>query len=103
MSDNQVVVFVTYQGDADSWFDREYYLAKHMPLVQSAWGPYGLESAVAFFPPAVEAGTIVVAELRFRDEAAMEAAYKAPITPEVYCDTPKYTDIAPIRSRAYIF
>lgn len=96
----QAVVYVSYQGDAQSRFDRDYYVTGHMPLVRRLWGPYGLEAAIAFFPAQVEPGTIVVAELRFRDEAAMEAAFAAPETPEIMDDVARFTDLQPTRLRA---
>lgn len=33
------ILYVTYPGDTATRFDRDYYLARHVPLVMRAWGP----------------------------------------------------------------
>lgn len=93
-------LYVTYPGDAGTRFDRDYYVAGHMPLVMACWEPYGLESCAAFFPPVDGAGTIAICECKFRDEAALKAALAAPETPRVMADLPKFTDAKPAQSRA---
>ena len=95
-----VTVYVTYPGDARTRFDRDYYVAVHLPLVVECWGPYGLQSCAAFFPPADGAGTLAIAECRFRDEAALQAALAAPETPRVMGDVAHFTDAQPAQSRA---
>ena len=40
-----IVVSVTYPAIEGSRFDLEYYRSKHVPLVQSCWGPCGLTGA----------------------------------------------------------
>ena len=89
-----ITVFVTYQGTAESRFDRDYYLTKHLPLVLSSWEKYGFEGSTAFFPLEVQSGTIVVCELRFRDEAALATALTSNEAPAVMSDIHNYTDIS---------
>lgn len=91
-------LFVTYAGDASTRFDRDYYNKTHLPLVLEAWGPYGLETAAAFFPSGDGAGTITVCVCRFRDEAAIRAAIASPQTERVMSDVEHFTDAKPTQS-----
>lgn len=93
-------LYVTYPGDADTHFDRAYYLAHHVPLVMASWGPLGLQSCAAFWPADDGAGTIAIAECKFRDEAAMRAALASPETPKVMADIAHFTDAKPAQSVA---
>ena len=95
-----VTVYVTYQGTPETRFDRDYYVNRHLPLVMKAWQPYGLEAVAAFFPAVEQAGTIAICECRFRDEAAMNAAFDSPETPGVMRDVSCFTDAEPERVRA---
>ena len=93
-------LYVTYPGDASTRFDRERYVDHHVPLVMEAWGPHGLLSCSAFFPAGAGDGTIAIAECKFRDEAALQAALASPETPRVMADVPGFTDAKPAQSRA---
>lgn len=93
------IVYVTYQGTPETRFDRDYYVHRHLPLVMASWQPYGLESAIAFFPATDEPGTIAICECRFRDEAAVNAAFAASETPTVMADVKQFTDVEPARLR----
>ncbi len=46
------------------------------------------------------AGTIAIAECRFRDEAALRAALASPETPRVMADVGRFTDAQPKQSLA---
>jgi hypothetical protein len=59
------IIYVTYQGTPGTRFDRDYYVAHHLPLVMRSWQPYGLESAAAFFPATAASGTIAICDCRF--------------------------------------
>ncbi len=91
-------MYVTYSGDAATRFDRGYYVRHHLPLVMECWGKLGLESCEAFWPADTGAGTIAIAECRFRDEAAMRAALASPETPRVMADVVRFTDALPKQS-----
>lgn len=93
------ILFVIYPGNADTRFDRDYYVATHLPLVLEAWGPYGLETVAAFFPAGDGAGTIAIAVCRFRDEAAISAALGSPQTNRVMANVKYFTDAVPSQSR----
>lgn len=93
-----IVIYVTYQGTPETRFDRAYYVDHHLPLVMRAWQPHGLASIAAFFPAIEQAGTIAVCECRFRDRAALDAAFASPETAAVMADVSRFTDAAPQRS-----
>lgn len=91
-------MFVTYPGDAGTRFDRDYFVATHLPLVMEAWGPHGLQSVGAFFPTGDGAGTIAVAVCEFRDDAALHAALGSAESPRVMADVAAYTGAKPSQS-----
>ena len=93
-------LLVTYPGDAGTRFDRDYYVAHHLPLVQEAWGPSGLVTITALFPAGDGAGPIAVCVCGFRDDAALAAALHSPHTERVMADVPQFTDAQPEQSRA---
>ncbi len=93
-------LYVTYPGDAGTRFDRDYYVRHHLPLVMACWGPLGLERCAAFWPADADAGTIAIAECKFRDEAAFHAALASPDTPRVMADVPRFTDAKPSQALA---
>ncbi|WP_199254553.1 EthD family reductase [Mycolicibacterium mengxianglii] len=92
-------MFVTYAGDAATRFDRDYYTGTHLPLVMTAWGPYGLRSATAFFPEGRVEGTIALAVCEFDDDAAVDAALGSPQSEAVMADIVNFTDSPPTRHR----
>ena len=93
-------MYVTYPGDAGTRFDRDHYLHHHLPLVMACWGPLGLVSCAAFWPASSGAGTIAIAECRFRDKASMRIALASPETPRVMADIARFTDAEPVQSLA---
>ena len=93
-----ITMYVTYPGDVGTRFDRDYYVRHHLLLVMECWGPLGLESCAAFWPADEGAGTIAIAECRFRDEASMRAALASPDTPRVMADVIRFTDARPAQS-----
>lgn len=99
-------VYFSYSGTASDWFDRDYYLNTHVPMVLNAWKPYGLLRAEAFFlagNPTDEPGTLVICEAVFKDEAAVEAAFSAPETPAVIADVERFTKLPLTRTRGVNF
>ena len=94
------IMYVTYSGDQGTRFDRDYYVRRHLPLVMACWGPLGLESCDAFWPADIGARTIAIAECRFRDDGAMQAALASPETPRMMADVAHFTDAKPTQSLA---
>ncbi|MDE1179968.1 EthD family reductase [Paraburkholderia sp.] len=95
-----VTVYVTYSGSPHDRFDRTWYVERHLPLVMASWARYGLDSIAAFFPASQQAGTLAICECQFRDQAAVDAAFNSPEATAVMADVPRFTDIAPSRTRA---
>lgn len=83
-------LIVTCSGG--TYFDREYYVDVHLPLVLACWRRHGLESASAFFPRDADAGDVSVGIYRFRDEDALHAALASAETVAVLADVPRFTD-----------
>jgi uncharacterized protein (TIGR02118 family) len=96
----EVIIFVTYQGTAESRFDRVYYGERHVPMLRRLFGPLGLTSAQAFFPVGQESGTIAICECRYRDEAAFADCYASSDMPGLAADIGNFTDIMPVQLRA---
>ncbi|GCE88881.1 ethyl tert-butyl ether degradation EthD [Komagataeibacter diospyri] len=92
-------MYVTYPGKSDAWFDRDYYVTHHMPLVMEAWSSIGLKSATAFFPTDTTNGTVAICECQFKDESALQAALASPETPRVLADLKNFTKIEPVLQR----
>lgn len=90
-------LYVTYQGDEKSCFDRGYYAKSHLPLVSKSFTQYGLLSLSAFYPEIIQPGTLVICECLFRDETAIYDAFTSAEAAEVMKDVPHFTDISPVR------
>jgi uncharacterized protein (TIGR02118 family) len=88
------LLLATYPAQEGVRFDRDYYVATHLPLVEQAWGPFGLVSAQAFFPSR-EGGHVAIAVLTFSDEAAIGEALGSAATESVLADIANFTGIAP--------
>lgn len=87
-------LMVTYPARADARFDRDYYVATHLPLVRERWGRHGLEQATGYFPD--EPGDVLaVAILTFRDAEARAAALGSADAAEVFGDIANFTDVEP--------
>lgn len=95
-------LYVSYPRAGDSRFDRDYYVATHLPLVERAWGPFGLSAADAFFPTSDSAQAVAVAVLTFANDAAIDTALASPETPAVLADVANFTDIVPIVARGVV-
>lgn len=87
-------LIVSYPDHDGAHFDADYYRATHIPLVEQLWGPHGMTAAEILFPHGEQPDRAAVL-LRFRDQAAVDAALGSPGTPEVMADVAKFTDIAP--------
>jgi uncharacterized protein (TIGR02118 family) len=94
-----VIVYVTYQGTAETRFRRDYYVDHHLPLVMQSWAAYGLESVSAFFPAVAQDGTIAICECCFRDDEAIAAAFASPEADLVMADVERFTNVTPRRAR----
>lgn len=93
-----IVVTVMYPAKPDAKFDLDYYLNKHMPLVQDSWGKAGLQSYNILHgqpgpdgsPPAFH----LIANLNFATAEAFQGAL-AQSGAKVMGDVPNFTDLTP--------
>ena len=92
-------VLVTYPASAGARFDRDYYLATHMPLVERVFGPHGLTGATAWFPDDAEPQSMAVAMLAFPDADTRDAALGHPDAGQAFGDIPNFTDVQPTAQR----
>lgn len=93
-------MYVTYSGNADARFDRDYWVDSHLPLVRECWEPHGLVSVAGFFPSGEGRGLVAIAPCVFRDEAALRAALDSPGSERIMADVAHFTSIEPSRNRA---
>ncbi|EZP49973.1 EthD family reductase [Sphingomonas sp. RIT328] len=104
LPDGKAIVFVAYEGNDETRFDRDYYAAIHLPLVMKAWSRHGLEELAAFFPAdrSGDTGTLAICECRFRDRVAVETAFNSPEAQAVMSDVLRFTDAKPKRGIAVV-
>ncbi|MGF6507274.1 EthD family reductase [Paraburkholderia sp. 32] len=88
-------LIVSYPSTEGGRFDREYYLSVHAPLVLSAWGEFGLQSAEVLFPSPAPQPFACVAILRFSDQIGIDMALSSAKAAEVIGDVKNFTDITP--------
>ncbi|MCU6454566.1 EthD family reductase [Sphingomonas sp. A2-49] len=92
-------LLVSYPVTAGARFDRDYYVATHLPLVRDRWGPHGLIDATGMWPDDDAPAHVAVALLTFRDADARDAALASAEAAAVFGDLPNFTDIAPVAQR----
>ena len=92
-------VCVLYPNKPGARFDMDYYLTKHMPMVDRILAPAirksTVEHGVGGGAPNTEAAYLVIASLYFDSPEAFGAAF-GPVAAQVQGDIPNYTDIEPI-------
>ena len=91
---------VTYPASADAQFDRAYYDATHIPMLDTAWGDHGYLSAEVLYPADDSQPFMAMAVLRFKDQASIDAALAAPGTGQVVADVANFTNLTPDLFRA---
>lgn len=94
------MMLVHYVGTTDNRFDRDYYVAHHVPLVERTWRPHGLRSTEVYFATDTgdADGVIAICLCHFEDDEAMARALSAPETAAVMDDVAQFTDITPVRT-----
>ena len=94
-----VRISVMYAGGDGKKFDHDYFVNKHMPLVQQRLGGLGLrrwevDKGVAGGAPGAPAPFVAAAHLYFDSIEAFQKAM-APHGKELFADVPNYTNINP--------
>lgn len=91
---------VMYPNDDDIHFDRQYYMSAHMPLVESTWKKYGLNSwQVIEYSKALDgakAAYLIVAKLEWESEEALQNALEDPESSKIFADIPNFTNKQPV-------
>ncbi|KAI0425912.1 hypothetical protein F5Y09DRAFT_320542 [Xylaria sp. FL1042] len=81
---------------AGTKFDMEYYLATHMPLVQTKWAPHGLKSWKVAQYDNEGAPYIVQAWLEWESQAHSEAGTNSDDGATVFADVPNFSSSKPV-------
>ena len=92
-------ITVLYETVESSHFDLGYYMAKHMPMVGEAFGPFGLKSwrvLKGVGSPSGDPATFgIIATLEFDNVQQFKDAAAAAGGP-VFGDVPNFTNITPV-------
>ena len=98
MPANTTILYSTNEKDA--WFDIDYYIKVHMPLVVEKWGPHGLlEWQVLKFMAPSDGPQPAFSIGAFCTWESLEGAKKAVESPEskvVFDDVVNYSNIKPV-------
>lgn len=92
-------LLVSYPAAAGARFDRDYYCATHIPLVERVFRPHGMTEVTAWFPDDAEPAGLAVALLAFPDAATRDAALASSDASQAFGDIPNFTDFQPIAQR----
>lgn len=91
-------VSVLYPNGADSKFDMNYYVTKHMPMVKEKLGSavksMAVEQGIAGGAPGTPAAYVALGHLTFDSVDAFQSAF-APHAEAIMGDIPNYTNIQP--------
>jgi uncharacterized protein (TIGR02118 family) len=94
-----VKVSVLYPNNPGAKFDMDYYLSKHIPMVQLKVGPalkaVSVERGVAGGTPGSAPTYVTTAALSFDSVEAYLAAF-GPHAAEIMADVPNYTNLQPV-------
>ena len=96
--ENVIKVSVLYPNTAGCKFDMEYYLTRHMPMVQQKLGPackrMAIEEGIAGGAPGTPATYVAMGHLYFDSTDAFQTAF-APHAQSILADIPNYTNTQP--------
>jgi uncharacterized protein (TIGR02118 family) len=91
-------VNVLYPNNPGSTLDMDYYLNKHIPMVQLKMGPalkgVTVDQGLSGAQPGTEAAYRVIFSMLFDSAEAFAGAF-GPVAAEIQGDIPRYTNIAP--------
>ncbi len=94
-----VVVSVLYPGGAGSRFDLDYYLQRHIPMVQrrlcAPLMRVAVERGLAGGAPGAPPPFLAAAHLHFESVEAFQGAF-APHAETIMADVPNYTNTTPV-------
>jgi uncharacterized protein (TIGR02118 family) len=98
-NETPITVCVLYPMNTAGRFDLEYYMAKHIPMVQARWQPLGLTGFQILRgtpgPDGVVPAFRLIALVSFTSMAAFKTA-SAQHAAEIFGDIPNFTDAKPV-------
>ena len=94
-----ITVSVLYPNEANTKFDMNYYLSKHIPMVKQKLGAacksVDVEEGIAGGAPGTAATYVAMAHLAFDSVDAFQAAF-GPHAEAIMGDIPNYTNVQPV-------
>jgi uncharacterized protein (TIGR02118 family) len=94
-----IKVSVFYPNTTDCKFDMNYYVNRHMPMVQQKLGAacksMAVEGGIAGGAPGTPSRYVAMGHIYFDSTDSYLAAF-TPHAPAIMADVPNYTDIEPI-------
>ena len=94
-----IIVSVLYPNAPGSRFDLDYYLKRHIPMVQQRLGAplkrVGVERGLAGGAPGAPPPFLAAAHLHFDSVEAFQAAF-GPHAEPILADVPNYTNTTPV-------
>ena len=92
-------IVVSYPNKPGARFDEEYYMSKHMPMVQAKLGPHGMtgwsvDKGLGGMMPGMPAEFVFQAHLHFDNLESFQKGMGAEGA-GILADIPNYTDIQP--------
>jgi len=88
-------LIVSYANRDGAKFDRAYYEATHMALLDEHWAATGFLGWEVLYPADSGQPFAAMAILRFKDQPSIDASLGAPGTAAVVGDVPNFTDLEP--------
>ncbi|RVQ66014.1 EthD family reductase [Croceicoccus ponticola] len=88
-------LIVYYPRHEGCRFDRDYYLATHVPIVGDAWTEAGMTGAEIEWPFDDTQPFACLIGIAFADQGAIDAALGSAATAGVLADVANFTDITP--------
>ncbi|KAH6679905.1 ethyl tert-butyl ether degradation EthD [Plectosphaerella plurivora] len=95
-----VSITVVFPNEADAEYDIDYYITKHMPLIQSRWGKYGVKSwSVTKFGNGVDGSAPLYAfgsTVNWDNHEQIKTAFAGPEVGEIMGDVPNFSNKQPV-------
>ncbi|CCF36772.1 ethyl tert-butyl ether degradation EthD [Colletotrichum higginsianum] len=95
-----VTITVVFPNEPDASYDIEYYVSKHMPLIQERWGKYGVVSwSVTKFQNGVDGSAPLYAfgsVVTWDNVDQIKAAFAGPEAGEIMGDVAKFSNKQPV-------
>ncbi|KAF4825611.1 hypothetical protein CGCSCA5_v000415 [Colletotrichum siamense] len=95
-----ITITVVFPNDDDAQYDIDYYVTKHMPLIQERWGKYGVKSwSVTKFQPGADGAKPLYAfgsVVYWDNLEQIKTAFGGPEVGEIMGDVSNFSNKEPI-------